>query len=53
LGAPLGRLEVQLTLELLTELRRPTSSSCLTSHRVQPNALFRGLTALQVLRAGL
>ncbi|MEY2570273.1 MAG: hypothetical protein QOE63_623 [Acidimicrobiaceae bacterium] len=53
LGAPLGRLEVQLTLELLTELT-PAIDLVPDQHfSYSPNALFRGLTALQVAPRGL
>jgi cytochrome P450 len=53
LGAPLARLEVRLTLELLTTM---TPDLELVPDQVieySPNALFRGLKALQVAPHGL
>jgi cytochrome P450 len=53
LGAPLGRLETRLALELLTTM---TPDIDLIPDQVieySPNALFRGLKALQVAPRGL
>jgi cytochrome P450 len=52
LGAPLGRLEVQLTLELLTELTPDVELVPDQEIAYSPNALFRGLTGLQVAPRG-
>lgn len=53
LGAPLARLEVRLTLELLTTM---TPDLAIVPDQVieySPNALFRGLKALRVAPHGL
>jgi cytochrome P450 len=53
LGAPLGRLETEITLDLLTEL---TPDLALVPDQpivYSPNALFRGLTDLLVAPRGL
>jgi cytochrome P450 len=53
LGAPLGRLETQITLELLTSLT--TDMELVPGQDVEynPNALFRGIRALDVAPRGL
>jgi cytochrome P450 len=53
LGAPLGRLEVQLTLELLTTLTPDLELVPEQQIAYVPNALFRGLERLQVAPRGL
>ena len=53
LGAPLGRLETRIALDLLTTM---TPDIALVPDQVieySPNALFRGLKALSVAPRGL
>jgi cytochrome P450 len=53
LGAPLARLEVRLTLELLTTMTPELAIVPDQTIEYSPNALFRGLKALQVAPNGL
>jgi cytochrome P450 len=53
LGAPLARLEVRLTLELLTTMTPRLAIVPDQTIEYSPNALFRGLKALQVAPVGL
>ncbi len=53
LGAPLGRLEVQIVLELLTALTPKMEIVPDQSFDYSPNALFRGLRHLMVAPGGL
>jgi cytochrome P450 len=53
LGAALGRLEVRIVLELLTEHTPKMALVPDQSFEYSPNALFRGLKALQVAPKGL
>ncbi|MGE3833823.1 MAG: cytochrome P450 [Acidimicrobiia bacterium] len=53
LGAPLARLEVRLTLELLTTMTPDLAIVPDQTIEYSPNALFRGLKALQVAPRGL
>jgi cytochrome P450 len=53
LGAPLGRLEVAITLDLLAELTPDLALVPDQEIAYTPNALFRGLTALRVAPRGL
>jgi len=48
LGAPLGRLETRITLELLTEMCPNLSLVPEQTFEYSPNALFRGLKQLMV-----
>lgn len=53
LGAPLGRLETRITLELLTELTPDIDLVPDQDFAYTPNALFRGLERLIVAPGGL
>jgi len=53
LGAPLGRLETQISLELLTQLTPDLEVVPDQPIAYSPNALFRGLKALLVAPRGL
>jgi hypothetical protein len=53
LGAPLGRLETRITLELLTTMTPKLALVPGQDIAYSPNALFRGLIALQVAPRGL
>ena len=53
LGAPLGRLEVQIVLELLTERTPAMELVPEQAFSYSPNALFRGLHKLMVAPQGL
>jgi cytochrome P450 len=53
LGAPLGRLETRITLELLTTMTPELALVPGQDIAYSPNALFRGLIALQVAPRGL
>jgi cytochrome P450 len=53
LGAPLGRLEVEITLDLLAELTPDLALVPDQPFDYSPNALFRGLTGLLVAPRGL
>jgi hypothetical protein len=53
LGAPLGRLETQISLELLTTMTPDMELVPDQPIGYSPNALFRGLKALLVAPAGL
>lgn len=53
LGAPLGRLEVRIVLELLTRLTPEIALVPDQTFEYSPNALFRGLKALMVAPQGL
>jgi len=52
LGAPLGRLEVRIVLELLTTLMPRLQLVADQVYEYSPNALFRGLRALWVAPQG-
>ena len=52
LGAPLGRLETRITLELLTELTPNIDLVAEQDFSYTPNALFRGLERLYVAPRG-
>jgi hypothetical protein len=53
LGAPLGRLETKIALELLTTMVPDMELVPDASIRYSPNALFRGLEALMVAPRGI
>jgi cytochrome P450 len=53
LGAPLGRLETQISLELLTTMTPDMELVLDQSIEYTPNALFRGVKALLVAPRGL
>jgi cytochrome P450 len=53
LGAPLGRLETQISLELLTTMTPDIELVPDQEIAYSPNALFRGLKALLVAPTGL
>jgi cytochrome P450 len=53
LGAPLGRLETRIALELLTTMTPEMELVPDQTIEYSPNALFRGLKALQVAPRGL
>ncbi len=53
LGAPLGRLETRITLELLTELAPDIDLVADQDFAYTPNALFRGLERLYVAPRGI
>jgi cytochrome P450 len=53
LGAPLGRLETRISLELLTTMTPDIELVPDQNIEYSPNALFRGLKALQVAPRGL
>jgi cytochrome P450 len=53
LGAPLGRLETRITLELLTTMTPELALVPGQDIAYSPNALFRGLISLQVAPRGL
>jgi hypothetical protein len=53
LGAPLGRLETRISLELLTTMTPEMELVPDQNIEYSPNALFRGLKALQVAPRGL
>ena len=52
LGAPLGRLETQITLELLTTMTPDMELVADQDLQYSPNALFRGLQSLMVAPLG-
>jgi cytochrome P450 len=53
LGAPLGRLEVRIVLELLTSLTPDLEIVPNQIFEYSPNALFRGMKALMIAPRGL
>ncbi len=53
LGAPLGRLETQISLELLTSMTPDMELVAGQEIAYSPNALFRGLRSLRVAPRGL
>ena len=53
LGAPLGRLETKIALELLTTMVPDMELVPGASIEYSPNALFRGLKALTVAPSGV